>query len=462
MSDLRPGAAPGRLGVLSGAPELGRVLRLDARRTALLVVVPLLTAVGVVTAWLSLVPGVAYWDNSVVALLDTVRLLGPVAAGLAAWAALRERRLHYLHDLSARSPATGVLLGLLLLGGAALVAYGAVTAVVVVETVLRNEAGRPSPLGLAAGAAALTQHVVLGYLAARLAPRPATVVLVVVATWLWAVARVPGTSWWSLLPPAALNQVELFTGLRPRVLADETAWSLAFTAALVLAYVYWVTRRRRLLLPLLLALLVTGAVTVRLESSEGRAVTPAAFSPACRNWPLTVCVHPALRPALPGLMTATMPLATRLNGTPGEFTRVMHRPESEPPAVRHGVAVVHLDEDLSPGFEAQAVRQIRDSLLDRDACNASRGGSGAAYERLVGAWLVGEHPPPIADAGAARRFGAWSEDRRKNWLRTHYAEFRTCALDPADFRPVKHVKHVKRVEHVKHARKKAGRGRSPA
>jgi hypothetical protein len=407
------------------------VLRTDARRAALLIAVPLLAGIGIVTVWLSLIPGVAYWDNSVVALINAVRLLGPVAAGLAAWAAVRERGLNYLRDLSPRSPATGALLDLTLLAGAAALAYGSVTAVVSVETMLRQEAGHPYPLGLLAGMASLVLHVVVGYLAGRAAPRPATAVTVATLTWLWAALRSPGDSWWSLLPPAALDHVELFTVLRTGVLADQTVSALGVTAALVLGYVGWVTRRRAVAVPLAFALVVTVTATARLESTSGNAVVSAEVSLACREWPLTVCVHPALRSALPPLMAATTPLATRLSGTPGEFDRVVQRPASEPATVADGTASIHLDDDLSPGYEIRAVQQIMGSLTDAQACVSPRN---PGYRELVEAWLLGRTTPAISDLTTARRFGRWSEEQRRDWLRTNYARYRTCSLGARDFR----------------------------
>ena len=442
--------------------ELGRVLRLDARRAAVFVSVPLLTGIGIVTVWLSLVPGVAYWDNSVVALINSVRLLGPVAAGLAAWAAVRERGLKYLRDLSPRSPATGALVDLSLLAAAAVLAYGTVALVVTAETVLRQEAGRPAPLGLLgllAGASMLVLHVVAGYLAARPAPRPVTAVAVMAAAWAWAAVRSPGASWWSLLPPAALDHVEPFTGLRTRVLADQSVWALAVTAALVLAYTGWVTRRAVLVVPLVAAVALAGFATARLKASDGSAVGPAPVGLACREWPLRVCVHPALRSALPALTAAATPLATRLSGTPGEFTQVVQRPRAEPAAVVRGTATIHLDSELAPGFESRAVREIKNALADPHACHASkdpgdggrrRGGRAggraapreappshrAEYGALVDAWLLGAPPPAISDRRTAERFAVWTEEQKREWLRTNYTRYRACALTARDFRLV--------------------------
>ncbi|MFV2174828.1 hypothetical protein ACFHW2_00525 [Actinomadura sp. LOL_016] len=415
--------------------DLGRVLRLDARRTALLVAVPLLTVVGAAAAALSLCPPHAYWDNSVVALVNAVRLLGPVAAALAAWTAVRERPLDYLRNLTARSPATGVLFDLLLLTAAALVSYAAVTAVVVAVTVLHDGTGRSHPLGFAAGAGALVLHVVAGYLAGRVVPHRATAPLVLVATGLWSALRVPGMSWWSLLPPAALNQVALFTTLRPQVLADQVVWAVGATAALILGYVLWATRRALVGVPLAAALAAAAAATLGLHGTAGGTVAPAHTEQVCREWPLTVCVHPALRDALPALTSAVIPLAARLDGTPGAFTRVEQRPSWAPAGVRDGVAGVHLDAALPPGFEERAVRRIRDGLRDPRACPAPRG-----HGALVDAWLVGDAPPAVGDARTARLFGSWSEERRRAWLRRHFADYRACALGPRDFRTATDVR----------------------
>ncbi|MBW8483860.1 hypothetical protein [Actinomadura parmotrematis] len=410
--------------------ELGRVLRLEARRTALLVAVPALAGAGVVAAWLSLPPGVAYWDNSVVALMNSVLLLGPVGAGLACWTAVRKRHLDYLRDLTTRSPSTAALLDLLLLTAGALVAYTAVTVVVATQALVRAQAGPVHPLGVPAGASALVLFVVAGYFAGRALPRAVTPVLVLALAWPWAMLRAPDGSRLSLLPPAAFGRIELFTGLRPQVLLDQTLCAAGLALTLTLGYVGWTNRRLLTVLPLSLALAAAVYGTVRLVGADDPAVQPAPVRPACREWPLTVCVHPALRGALPSLSAAAVPLAARLNGTPGAFTRVEQRPPGEAPRVLDGVATVHLDDVLAPGFESRAVRQIRDGLVGGRMCPTT---AAAQYRGLVDAWLLGENPPAVADARTARRFTGWSEDRRRGWLRAHFASYRDCALRPGTF-----------------------------
>ncbi|MBC6458025.1 hypothetical protein [Actinomadura sp. HBU206391] len=417
--------------------DLGRVLRLDARRTALLFAVPVLAAVGLPAAWRALIPGVAYWDNAVMAVSASARLLGPAAAALAAWIGMRERRLDYLRGLTVRSPATGPLIDLALLTAATLAAYCVVTMVIVGQTVLREEAGRFRPLGALVGAATLLLYVVIGYLAGRLVPRLPTVPATAVAAGLWIWLRHRGQSWWSLLPPADLGHVELFAYPRTGVLAHQVLWSLGLSTALVLGYVLVANRRELstlpLAVPLVTALVVTAISTKRLHDYDGVAVLPSPTGLTCREWPLTVCVHPALRTALPSLVAEVTPLAARLTGTPGAFIRVEQRPEREPASIEDGVARIHLS-DLADGYEQRVEDEIRTGLVDMRTCADPRRARGAAYTLMVNAWLLDHEPQNAPATAAARRFASWDEQQRRAWLRLHFADYRRCALAEADFR----------------------------
>jgi hypothetical protein len=124
-------------------------------------------------------------------------------------------------------------------------------------------------------------------------------------------------------------------------------------------------------------------------------------------------------------------------------------------AVVRGTATIHLDSELSPGYESRVVRQIKNALADPQVCHSSRapGGEGtssprrppsrgasssrsAEYGALVDAWLLGAQSPAISDERTAHRFGGWSEEQKREWLRTNYTRYRSCALAARDFRLV--------------------------
>jgi hypothetical protein len=323
------------------------------------------------------------------------------------------------------------LLDLLLLTVISLLAYGVVAGVIVGETLLRAGTWDLPPAGLLAGAAALVLHAVLGCLAGRVFAGPPAVVAVAVTTTLWATLRSDGSSWLSLLPPAAIGQVQVFDGLRPGVFTDQLLWSLGLGATLLLGYVWTVSRRAVIALPIAAALAVTVVSTVRLHGYGGAALAPAPTGYTCGRWPLTVCVHPALRSALPSLEAAVTPLAARLAGTRGAFTRVEQLPGDEEATVRNGVARVHLT-DLAPGYGHRAAQEIGLGLIDPHVCAAPDHMRGMLYSSMVSAWLLDEHPAPVPDQATARRFGRWSEQTRRGWLREHFADYRRCSRRPRD------------------------------
>lgn len=412
--------------------ELGAILRLDARRSTILAAVPVLAAIGAGCAWSKLIPGVAYWDNSFVAIAGSVRGMGPAAAAISAWAAIRERRGAYIRTLSARSPAVGPMLDLLLLTAVSLLAYCLVALLIVGTTLLRHGVGEADPLALPAGAAALALHVVIGYLAGRpaSASRPVPAVPVAAGVGLaaagWALLRPCGT-WLSLLPPGAHGPMGLFSAMRPGLTADQFLWSLSLAVGATLAYAWALSRRPTLLIPLASVLVVAAVCTVRLQSYGGAAITtdlPHGYT--CRHWPLTVCVHPALAAALPSVEAAVTPLALRLAGTPGAFRKVRQLPDGVPPEVRAGTARVHLP-DLSAGYEHRLAREVVAALAP------CAGTPAAAYTALVDAWLLDEHVPRPTALEASLRWGSWEDERRHRWLHAYYARYHACALGPRDF-----------------------------
>jgi hypothetical protein len=433
--------------------DLGSVLRLEARRRAAIITVPILAAVGLPAAWSGLIPGIAYWDTSATAVSGSVRYMGPVAAGIAAWVGIRERRGGYLRRLSPRSPAVGPSLDLLVLTALALLSYCLVSAAVLGYTLFQGATGRADPLTLLSGAGALVLNVMVGYTLGSAAapfrsiPMPPVAVLTAVAVWGWMEMRSYAGSWLNLTPPGPARPVGPFSALKPWLAATQALWALGLAGGMLLAYLWLLTRRTLLLLPLAAALVLTTICTVRLHSYRGKAMTPAVPADyACRRWPLPICVHPALASALPALEAAVTPLAIRVDGTPEAFHKVRQSPSTVPVGVRAGVARIHLP-DLSAGFDHRAAVDLASALA---ACHLTSSTTGAkppgttaqaAYGAMVTSWLADDQTPPLPYAGplaytfqaAANRWAGWQEDQRRQWLRIHFNHFRTCTLTAQDF-----------------------------
>ncbi|GAB2849933.1 hypothetical protein GCM10022221_56750 [Actinocorallia aurea] len=400
---------------------MARVMRVDARRWSLLVALPALAGIGAVAGWRSLPIGLHDWDSTVRAAEASVRWAGPAAAALAAWTGVRGRRLDYLRSLAARSPAAAPLHDLALLLVVALAAHLCGWALVAGRLLGDGGFGAAQAAGLAAGTGATALLVAGGYLVGRIWPRAAAVPAVAAAAWAWCAFR-PGPAW-ALLPPARLGPVDPFEDLLAGVPAAQAGWAAGLALALVLAYTAWLTRRSRLLGPVGLALGAVLGCTAWLEAAGGIVAEPAVPRYVCREWPVSVCVHPALREALPTLSAAIAPLATRLASTPGAIRRMEQIPGGDPVRIGKGLVGFHLA-DLSPGYERRVVRELGAALAG--GCGA---GPAAGYQAQVVTWLLDE-PMPVRPITP---FAHWSESQRREWFARNYRFFRGCELGRAHF-----------------------------
>lgn len=390
---------------------------------------PLLTICGLVAAWRDLIPGISYWDNAVGALVASVRFTGPLAAALAAL-------------IAAYTPAGRLRAGLLRAAGVATASYVALTLGVGVKTLWHDTAGHFVLSGIAAGLAALLLHVGVGYVAGSLVRSPLTAPVVAGVAYVatgWVLAR--DGAWWRLLAPTAAPPETVFAHWRPAVFHGQLVWYAGLGLFAVLAYALAVRRERWLVLPLVAALALTASGVVLLHQYRGRALTvSAATNLACRDWPLTICVHPALRGALPDLETAAMPVAERLADTPGAFSRLVQLPNGAG-TVEAGPGVRWLTvPTLGRGYAAAAMTSVVDQIPDHTACSAP--GADRAATRLVLHWLAtGDIKPTTTEA---TRFAHMTESTRRAWLTAHYEQLRTCHLHTEDFTWQPAVAHLGR------------------
>ncbi|MFF5113388.1 hypothetical protein [Streptosporangium sp. NPDC000509] len=404
--------------------EQGGVSREELQQSGLMAVAVLLV-LGVVAAWSVLVPGVSAWENIVVAVIGSLRLTGPVAAAFAAWVAVRRRRGTRGGAMSPWQAVRAPLAILVVAGGA----FTATVLVLAVRTMITEQAGRLLPSGLVMGAAGLALYVVIGWVIGWLMPWTITPALAGLGCYSLFTWLCQGPAWGDRLAPATREPYDPFQGLNAAAFTDQTLWLVGISSALLLGWAAVVTRQALVLAAALIAVLAAGTGMARLFT-EPQPVSAQQVVYSCQEWPIMVCVHPGMRAGLPELGSEFIKIASRLAGTPGEFSRVEQHPRRDSPPASAGVIAIHVD-DLAAGFAEKAADEFVDGL-------AARCGSGPAsgYRDIVTAWLRGEPLPggPLPEHRyAAAWFSGLTDVQRRDWLRLHYADFTDCRLQSTHF-----------------------------
>ncbi|GAA3116029.1 hypothetical protein GCM10010466_03870 [Planomonospora alba] len=387
--------------------------------------VAVLLVLGVVAAWSVLIPGVSAWENIVVALIGSLKITGPVAAAFAAWVAVRRRRATGDRSLTTWQAVRAPLAILVVVMGS----YTATVLVLAVKIMLSEQAGRLLPSGLIMGVSGLALYVTIGWVTGWLLPWTITPVFAGLGCYGLFSWLADGSTWADRLAPTTREPYDLFQGLSAAAFTDQTLWLLGVSAALLLGWAAVVTRQALVLAAALLAVLAAGTGVARLLG-EPRQVTVQRVVYSCQEWPIMVCVHPGMRTGLDELGAAFVKIASRLAGTPGEFSRVEQRPRRDNVVLPPGVVPVHVD-DLSAGFADRAADEFVESLAKE--CD---GTPADGYRDIVTAWLRGEPLPggPLPEHQyAAAWFSGLTESQRRGWLRLHYADFTGCRLQSTHF-----------------------------
>ncbi|MGW0590229.1 hypothetical protein [Streptosporangium sp. NPDC002607] len=390
-----------------------------------LMAVAILLVLGVVAAWSVLVPGVSAWENIIVAVIGSLRLTGPVAAAFAAWVAVRRRRGTGGRSMTPWQAVRAPLAILVVTGGA----FTATVMVLAVRTMITEQAGRLLPSGLVMGVAGLALYVVIGWVTGWLMPWTITPVLAGLGCYSLFTWLCHGPTWADRLAPATREPYDPFQGLNSAAFTDQTLWLVGISAALLLGWAAVVTRQALVLAAALIAVLAAGTGMARLFTEE-QPVSAQQIVYSCQEWPIMVCVHPGMRAGLPELGSEFIKIASRLAGTPGEFSRVEQHPRRDGSALSAGVIAIHVD-DLATGFAEKAADEFVDGLAAR--CDAT---SAAGYRDIVAAWLRGEPLPggPLAEHRyAAAWFSGLTDVQRRDWLRLYYADFTGCRLQSTHF-----------------------------
>lgn len=425
-----------------------RALRIELRRGEVAWATPLFIFAGALAAFRFLRRGDEGWVNVSSAVVAGVQLVGPIAAGAAAWAAGRERRrgTEYLSQLADRSPVAAPLVELVAATFWPTLAYAVICAAVYAEGLLTHAWGTPAALWVLVGAAGLVVHAVFGYIVGRMLPYRFVPPLVSIGGFVYVAWNlVQSGHWWYFLSPVTVQEVTVFLGINNNLLLGQLSWYVGITLLVLAAWVISAGERRRTaVIGFAAGLLLVGAGVATVAQQHhrffARALSPVRYlcDEASSSGPI-VCVHPAFARGIGSLTTEFASLQRRLSGTTVRLGRLEQRLAGTGPATA-GSLPFSIDR-LQGNYESVAAEEVLTALLGyADTCpdNAEKAAADTyRYVGLVKAWLLDNSrlfvPISPEDRRALEWFARLPEHARKQWLQRNLSVIRACQLRGADF-----------------------------
>ncbi|CAN5699619.1 hypothetical protein BH24ACT21_BH24ACT21_09240 [soil metagenome] len=449
------------------------MLRIEMRRSVCLWLFPILVTALCWIIYDGLPAGIWLWPDTVSSIQASILLYGPLAGGLAAWAAGREQRRNLTNLLSTTSrpetardlaiwAATTVWCGL---------AYGLAVLVFFSLTYFNATWGSPDTWPVLAGLLAIIPHAALGYAAGRWVPSRFTAPLVAVVLY-----GLQGIFMFNLEssarylapygPDPGASSVFYETSLN--VYAPQSVWFVGL-AALALATLGLKGRRNLgswAALALAATVTVLGAVLLlRMPppavADERETLVP--YEHVCEEGLVPVCVHPAYETALPETVALVDDLVGSLVSLPGAPERAEQRGRNAAPArlLSDGTLVFDLrggfdrwNASMGVSFRDYMEADIAQSLVSDDMgyvgedprfysddpC-AKLGGSAYQARLAVMSWLLwqtGRYDSMESESftdsvndilcprtkAAIERFDSLKSTERREWLEKNYADLR--------------------------------------
>jgi len=447
-----------------------RLLTIEARRSAMLPMIPVLAVLLVLSPIARHLTPVALWTSRSNDVQSSVQAIGPFISGVAAWMAARERRRD-LTDLLACTPYPRLARWLATwttTGAWAVLSYAALAAAVFAVTTRQASWGHPVVWPVLSGLASVLACAVLGFVTGRLLPGRFTAPLAAIGVF---VAMAAGMQWaltggrlgrlspiypsigespfFRVDPSLAVAQIVCYLGVMATV-GGLLALSIRDAA---------VTLRRGLAAAVAGALLVACAAVLAYRSPVGdfgRTARPApapaalAYTPVCATAPLRICVHPAFRAELPALEAALVPITTPLAGTAAMPSGVAQARPGPPDTSMSGAASNALPfgfgnfalhgNTITPDLERSDL-QTRFALALVTPPYTNARATIAAAQRAVALYLLHQAgdtpephllPPSTMDDAAARRLAALDPRSRQAWFDDHATPLRSGTLTAAD------------------------------
>ncbi len=458
------------------------VLRIETRRGVVLFLSPLILAAAWFMSWYGMygtMPRDIYlWQETSRVVKDSILTVGPLVAGLSAWAAGRNRR-RGMGDLLSTTARPAASRDLLTWAGVALpcvAVYAGLIVVLGIPTSLNSTWGAPLPGYLLIGLVALLMDSALGFAAGYYLPGRFTAPLVAVALYVGHLLPMGAADYKTsvaLLSPAAYSNLigaDVFYEY-PRIALPQTLLFGGLCGAALAAVVLkgnGESRAVRMALALALVAAAGGLFTALskenpygLSAGEPEA---ASFEYLCEEGGITVCVHPAYEKFLPEAAGTVNEVAEPLVGIPGAPTRALqvNGPETMPAdANARNVAFFGTfdpwgklyEEDVAYGlvqrdpgmrYGPNTPNQAEFTKEDLRRCGDIRYreyfDSAYAAQIIVGRWLTERAGGRVAEMSGGcpnskelvERFAALDTAKRESWLRENLADLRVGKITLED------------------------------
>lgn len=419
-----------------------RVLRIELRRNLGFLIFPFVAASIGYIAYAVLPVGVRLWPETALAIQGSIILAGPLAAGVAAWIAIRNKR-RKMEELLATTPYSPAKRDLTLWGATVIwfgIAYLLAVAGVFVILFVDGAWGSPVLWPVVLGLFALIFNTTLGYVIGYYLPSLFTVPLVSVVTyWIQGVTvyRTYGTpaQYLSPLPDALVGSV--FYGVTPYIFGEQSLFLLGLTGLGLVAVALKATRARSPLSWIALcaafALTTVGAVLLlttpvnTTNSMKAKFAVPYELKCTDRHG-VTVCVHPAYANLLDESADIINSVSEPFVGLPGGPEKA-EQVATVNTTLQEGTVEFFLYDETSLGNLAEDVAA---SLVDGKDTRSNRAQAAimawalkkAGYEHRQALWLIQDHSSIKAAENAMGRFEELGETRQRKWLQKNYQKLR--------------------------------------
>jgi hypothetical protein len=435
---------------------IARLLRIELRRNTMWMLLPLLAAL----LWAASPYGrglkapVVLWSSRSLAMQGTLQVLGPFAAGFAAWMASRETRRNLIDLLATTARSRWARQRTVLVASAAwgLVFYVVAGAILFALTARQATWGGPVWWPVAVGAVGVLAFTAFGFAAGMLLPgrftAPMLAIGLLLGLQLSLALHFNHFSWISPAADSVSTDASVFYGVDPGLAVTQLLFMSGVVAAVLGIAVLGPAGTGRWTR----AVAGTGR-----EPAPGRAILSLhdgasnqaiPYTPVCASRePIPVCVHPAYRSILQSIAADLAPLTSEVAGLPGAPVRVMMsalQPAATitgtPPVLYLGQVVNTVGPMPASAIGAEARGQVAGAItgapwnVSRTSLSPAQSAQFAIALGMVqatGLPVISREPPPSI-LSAAQRFAALPAAQRRAWLATHLLTLRAGHITLAE------------------------------